>query len=205
MNYKSEPIFFDENKKNELLQPHEMSIDYFQNIVNNYNNLEIDELAENDLIQLIENPKKFIAERIVKDENLSFGNLKIKFESLYEMIEKPNGTDEFINQIQNDKSDRNKLTYHNSVQSLAIENGKKVIVSLTKINQVNEQSKVYLKTKAESDIYDSLIEIAKQYDKLKKYQFKEKELKDLIFNGFIRIDFENNANVNPYFAKYIRE
>lgn len=205
MNYKSEPIFFDENKKNELLQPHEMSIDYFQNIVTNYNNLEIDELAENDLIQLIENPKKFIAERIVKDENLSFGNLKIKFESLYEMIEKPNGTDEFINQIQNDKSDRNKLTYHNSVQSLAIENGKKVIVSLNKINQVNEQSKVYLKTKAESDIYDSLIEIAKQYDKLKKYQFKEKELKDLIFNGFIRIDFENNANVNPYFAKYIRE
>lgn len=205
MNYKSEPIFFDENKKNELLQPHQMSIDYFQNIVNNYNSLEIDELTENDLIQLIENPKKFIAERIVKDENLSFGNLKIKFESLYEMIEKPNGTDEFINQIQNDKSDRNKLTYHNSVQSLAIENGKKVIVSLNKIDQVNEQSKVYLKTKAESDIYDSLIEIAKQYDKLKKYQFKEKELKDLIFNGFIRIDFENNANVNPYFAKYIRE
>ena len=76
---------------------------------------------------------------------------------------------------------------------------------MNKINQVNEQSKVYLKTKAESDIYDSLIEIAKQYDKLKKYQFKEKELKDLIFNGFIRIDFENNANVNPYFAKYIRE
>lgn len=205
MNYKSEPIFFDEYKKNELLQPIEMSIEYFQNIVNNYNSLEIDELAENDLIPLIENPKKFIAERIVKDENLSFGNLKIKFESLYEMIEKPNGTDEFINQIQNDKTDRNKLTFHNSVQSLAIENGKKVIVSLNKVNQVNEQSKVYLKTKAESDIYDSLIEIGKQYEKLKKYQFKEKELKDLIFNGFIRIDFENNANVNPYFAKYIRE
>lgn len=206
MKFKNEPIFFDENKKNQLMQPHETSIAYFQNIVDEYNNLNIGvKLKEKDLEPLIENPKKFIAERIVKEENLNFGGLKLKFETLYEMIEKPIGTDEFITQINNDKNDRYKLLNHKSTSFLEVKNGTKVMICQIQTSIFEEQSKVYLKTKSESEVFDSLNEMAKIYNKLMSYEFKEKHLKDLVFDGFIIIDFQGKATVNPYFARYIRE
>ena len=206
MEFENKIIFFDENKKAELLRPHEMSLEYFQNIIDEYNKLEIVDLQKNDLIQLIENPKKFIAESIVKDENLSFGNLKLKFESLYEIIEKPTGTEELINKINNDKNDRNTVMfYHASTTFLEVENGKKVVISENTKNQITENSTVYLKSKVESEIYDSLQEVAKIYKKLQKYQFKEKHLKDLLFDGFIQLDQQNNVNINPYFAKFVNQ
>lgn len=79
---------------------------YFKECLKSYSELGLKPLEGKDLNALIENPKAFIIQQITHGESLNIGGLKMNPEKLFEIIEKPPGTEQFIEKLLKDKQDK---------------------------------------------------------------------------------------------------
>lgn len=203
--FKKVAIYVDENKINDHIQPQENRIEYFQELVTMYENLNTGEpLQKNDLTALIANPKEFIARGLIKEETLSIGGLKLNFEKMFDIIEKPAGTEELINKIINDSKVRELLITQRNVSYFEIENENTVILNAEFLEKTTEQSTVYIRTENELKAYEVLKSLAENINTLNGL-YNGSHLQERIFEKFF--DTNNttgNVVVNPYFGKLIR-
>jgi len=202
--FKKEAIYVDQDKINSFTQPQANRIEYFQEIVTMYNDLNIDEpLQKNDLTALIENPKDFIAKRLIKEETISIGGLKVNFEKMFDIIEKPEGTENLINKIANDSQIRESFITQRNVSYFEIENGNTVVLNADFLEQTREQSTVYIKTENEATAYKALTAIAENINKLKELPISG-HLREILFDKFLDTNNDlQNVKVNPYFGNQI--
>lgn len=203
--FKKVPIYVDEDKKNSLIQPQESRIEYFQELVNMYGVLNTDEpLQKNDLTALIENPKEFIAKRLIKEETLSIGGLKLNFEKMFDIIEKPAGTEELISKIINDVNVRELMMNQRNVAYFEIENENIVVISAEYLAQITEQSTVYLLNEKQFEAYEVLKTIAVSINTLNGL-YNGTHFKDALFNKLLETNnFTGGVKINPYFGNLIR-
>lgn len=203
--FKKVAIYVDENKINNHIQPQENRVEYFQELVTMYENLNTGEpLQKNDLTALIANPKEFIARGLIKEETLSIGGLKLNFEKMFDIIEKPAGTEELINKIINDSKVRELLITQRNVSYFEIENENTVILNAEFLEKTTEQSTVYIRTENELKAYEVLKSLAENINTLNGL-YNGSHLQERIFEKFF--DTNNttgNVVVNPYFGKLIR-
>lgn len=80
---------------------------YFQDYLTKYDLLGLKPLESKDLVLLFANPKAFLTEQITQGESLMFGGLKMNPEKVFDLIEKPTGTNELIEEIETDKTNQN--------------------------------------------------------------------------------------------------
>ena len=201
------PIFIDEEKINNHIQPQENRIEYFQKLVNLYLALEIPEpLETKDLEFLVNNPKELITKKLIKEEDLSVNGLKLNLEKTFDIIEKPYGTEELINRIINDRTDKALLINHRNVLNFEIIEGNTVVLKPSYLDIITDQYTVYIETENQNKAFELVTEIAEKYNELKqlsnagnfKSSFQELE-------EFIQINSRTDlATVNPYFIKKIR-
>lgn len=202
--FKKVPIFFDENKMSNIVQPQESRLAYFQELVTMYEFLNIPEkLEKSDLVELVENPKKFLARKIIKDEETSIGGLKLNFEKMFDIIEKPTGADELIAKIEADKKSFDLLMNQRNANYFEV-NDNEVVLNSDFVAKAKEQSTVYIATETQQKAYNLLMEIAKLINELSKIK-AHGNLQD----SFLESYFDTNPNtetltVKPYFGQLIR-
>jgi hypothetical protein len=128
--FKKVAIYVNEQSIESLIAPHENRFEYFQQLVDMYNNLNTGVVLEKmDLVALVQNPKAFVSKRLIKDQEVSFGGLKLSLEKVFEILEKPAGTDELINKIINDNQVKELMMNQRNVEYVEIENGKEVVIN----------------------------------------------------------------------------
>lgn len=203
--FKKIAIFIDEDKISNSIQPQESRIEYFQNLVNMYEGLNTGEpLQKNDLTALIQNPKEFIAKRLIKEETVTIGGLKLNFEKMFDIIEKPQGTEELISKIINDSKVNELLITQRNVSYFEIENGNTVVLNSKFLEQTAEQCTVYIKTENELKAIEVLKIIAENFNILNGL-YNGSHLQERVFEGFFNTNTATgNIAVNPYFGKLIR-
>jgi hypothetical protein len=203
--FKKVAIYVDENKISGLVQPQESRIEYFQELVNRYVGLNTGvPLQKADLKPLIENPKEFIAKRLIKEETLSIGGLQLNFEKMFDIIEKPAGTEELINKIINDVNVKELMMNQRNVDYFEIENENTVVLNAEYLTKTTEQNTVYLINENQVEAFEVLKTIAESFNTLNGI-YNGTHLQERIFDNF----FDTNTAtgkvaINPYFGNLIR-
>ncbi|TRX37875.1 hypothetical protein FNW52_02960 [Flavobacterium sp. ZT3R18] len=149
--------------------------EYFQKLVDKYAELGLKSLQENDLIELLENPKSFITKQITADEILNIGGLRLNSEKLFDLIEKPAGTDEFINKIISDKQHRSTIEdYHFYLGYFIVGNENKIEVKPEIIERITENCSLYIETQNQLDGYNKVNELVQIINDLNQLTTKNK-------------------------------
>lgn len=140
---------------------------YFQPYIDKYNLLGLKPLEEKDLNPLFDNPKAFLTQQITHGESLNIGGLKMNPEKLFEIIEKPAGTDELINQILRDKSNHviAKANHWHS-DHMIITNGDKVEICPKVKNHITERCSLYIENEAQQEAFDLIDVIVNNINRL---------------------------------------
>lgn len=202
--FKKIAIYVNEQQISNLIAPQENRFDYFQQLIDMYNNLNTGVVLEsNDLKALLNNPKEFVATRLIKDQEVSFGGLKLSLEKVFDIIEKPSGTDELIDKIINDNKVRELMMNQRNVEYFEIENGDTVVINSEYLEKVTEQSTVYISTEKQAQAYKALQSIAENINELNGLKSRG-YIQDLLFTDFLELNHSTGAvSINPYFTKQI--
>lgn len=152
--------------QNELAQKNQSKA-YFQPYIEKYNLLGLKPLEEKDLNLLFDNPKAFLTQQITHGESLNIGGFKMNPEKLFEIIEKPTGTDELINQIIKDKSNHVIASYnHWFTDHMIIKNGDTVEICPILLNHTIERCSLYIENEAQQEAFDLIDVIAEKINRL---------------------------------------
>jgi hypothetical protein len=165
--------------------------EYFQNYVNKVIALEIS-LEENDLSLMFENPKAYVTEKLTAGENMQVGNLKLNKEKLFDLIEKPAGTNELIESIEKDLQNtgvREFNIWHVGCFKI-IEN--LVVVTPEHLDHINTRFSLFIENENQKQAFEKLQGITKLINEINQLDGKkvslDTELDDLIKksdNGFV--------------------
>lgn len=131
---------------------------YFQNYVNKVIALGIT-VAENDLKPLFDNPKCFMTDKLTAGENMQVGGLTLNKEKLFDLIEKPTGTDSLINDILKDGTDKNKREFHIWKVSLFSINQNKVVVNPDQLELINKQHSIFIENENQKTGFEKVQQI----------------------------------------------
>lgn len=202
--FKKIAIYVNEHQIGSSITPQENRFEYFQQLIDMYNNLNTGVvLKKNDLKALLNNPKEFIATRLIKDQEVSFGGLKLSLEKVFDIIEKPAGTDELIDKIINDNQVKELMMNQRNVEYFEIENGDTVVINSEYLEKVTEQSTVYISNEKQQKAYESLQSIVQNLNELNTLK-NGGYIQDLLFRDFLELNNSTGAvSINPYFAKQI--
>ena len=133
---------------------------YFQNYINQVIALGF-EVKENDLEPLFENPKAYITEKITAGENLQVGNLTLNKEKLFDLIEKPIGTNELIKSIESDKE---KQTIREGtiwkLNQFSINENNKVIIKPSVLDWIENNNSIFIESENQQTGYDKVVLLA---------------------------------------------
>lgn len=131
---------------------------YFQECVNDVLALGVT-MQENDLLRFFENPKAYITDKLTAGENMQVGGLKLNKEKLFDLIEKPTGTNELIEKIELDKQKQyfNQFTILTANRFKIIEN----IVSLNSefMERIETMYSLYIETENQQNGYNKVIQL----------------------------------------------
>jgi len=202
--FKKTAIYVNKQGIESFISPQENRLGYFQQLIDMYNNLNTGVTLEKyDLKELIERPKEFISKRLIKDQEVVFGGLKLSLEKVFDIVEKPTGTDELINKIINDNQVKELMMNQRNVSYFEIENGNTVIINTEYLKKVEEQNTVYITTEKQAQVYEALQSIADNMNKLNELKYKG-QIQDVLFDGFIDLNrASGTVSINPYFSKLI--
>ncbi|PTD14376.1 hypothetical protein [Flavobacterium columnare] len=158
--------------------------EYFQNYVNKVIELGL-QVQESDLEALFDNPKTYITAKITAGENLQVGSLTLNKEKLFDLIEKPAGTNELIESIEKDKQQQqvreqnvwfaNRFHIENNVVTIKPEIA----------DQIENRYSLFIENENQQTAYNKLTQIVQLINELNELETKEKiskntELSDLM-------------------------
>lgn len=171
---------------NNELSGQKLSQAYFKPFVEKYNLLGLKPLEEKDLNPLFDNPKAFLTQQITHGESLNIGGLKMNPEKLFEIIEKPVGTDELISQIVKDKGNHEiaKANHWHS-DHMIITNGDTVEICPKVKNSITERCSLYIENEAQQEAFDLIDVIAKNINRLNELTPRNRIPQDVFFSQII--------------------
>jgi hypothetical protein len=202
--FKKIAIYVNEQQIGSSIAPQENRFEYFQQLIEMYNCLDTGvALEKGDLTGLIKNPKGFISKRLIKDQEVSFGGLKLSLEKVFDIIEKPIGTDDLINKIINDNHIKELMMNQRNVEYFEIKNGDTVVINSEYLHKVTEQCTVYIETEKQAQAYKALQSIVENINELNGLKSRG-YIQDLLFTDLLELNHSTGtAAINPYFTKQI--
>lgn len=178
------------------IQQLQAKIDYFQSYVDKVLALGIS-LEENDLSLMFENPKAYITEKLTAGENMQVGNLKLNKEKLFDLIEKPVGTNTIIQSITKDLQDK-AIREYNIWQVgcfKIIEN--MVVVTPEHLEHVNTRFSLFVESENQNQAFLKLQEITKLVNEINQLEGHklnlDTDLRDLMKGD--NYDYQINAGL----------
>lgn len=134
------------------------SKDYFQNYIDKVDLLGVD-LQANDLVLLFQNPKEYITDKLTQNETLKVGNLTLNKEKLFDLIEKPTGTNELIESIISDKQNQNTNRLCIFLVNNFVINNKEVVVKQTVLDAITERHSLFIETENQQTGYNKMLQV----------------------------------------------
>ncbi|MDM1396554.1 hypothetical protein HX049_05140 [Myroides odoratimimus] len=132
----------------------EAGASYFQEFVDDFNQMDIGTMEGNDLQALFNNPKEFVSKKLTGDQPIEISGRKIQIDKYYELLEKPQAMDDFIERVLEHSTRNNPNREYNTEKYLIKEN---VVVIIDKeIERITEFNTLYFNTDEEKRLYLSL-------------------------------------------------
>jgi hypothetical protein len=127
----------------------------------------------------------------------------LSFEKVFDIMEKPAGTDELINKIISDGKEFEFMMNQRNVNYFEIENGETVILKKEYLANITEQNTAYIVNEKQAKAYEDLQEFATIYNRLHNLKISN-HFKDLLFEKLLDVHYRTGeATVNPYFTTHI--
>jgi hypothetical protein len=158
-------VYINRNKIKQELKDLERKAEYIQNIVDDYNDLGLGKLEHGELIDLFHKTKVFLSKKITGDNDLKIGNITAKPEKLYDVIEKPKGTEKLVALIEKHNSDRFKVSNYR-LDRYVVEKGV-VLICPNRKKQIEDFNTVKISNQKQSDVYEASLLIVQGMNKLK--------------------------------------
>ncbi|WP_394758162.1 hypothetical protein [Flavobacterium sp.] len=183
------------------IQEYETHKNYFQDCVNKVLALGVT-MQENDLLLLFDNPKAYITDKLTAGETMQVGGLKLNKEKLFDLIEKPVGTNELIERIELDKQkqDFNQFTIWKANRFTITAN----LVSLNteSIEQIEKSFSLYITTQNQQTGLNKITELVQLINEINQLEVTQKigmntELQD--FMSYKNNEYEVNNLAVKYF------
>ncbi len=135
-------------------------IKYFQGYIDKVVALGF-KVNDNDLEPLFENPKAYITAKITDGQNLQVGGLTLNKEKLFDLIEKPEGTNEFIESVTKDLSKNDILEHYifRAHRFSVINN--KVVLKKEILEELDNRHSIFIQSKNQQNGYNKIVELAK--------------------------------------------
>lgn len=145
---------------------------YFQNYANKVIALGIS-VEGTDLKPLFDNPKAFITEKLTNGESMNVGGMQLNKEKLFDLIEKPAGTNELIQDITKDLNDRATREFHIwHVECFKIvENS--VVVKPEHLDHINNKFSLFIESENQKQAYEKLQGITKLINEINQLEGKK--------------------------------
>jgi hypothetical protein len=184
--FKKIEIYFNQDAYEYTLQKYKQRIPFYQSIIDEYEKLGIqNNLQENDLGELLENTKSFLASKIINGQETTVGGLKISNDAFFDLIEKPKNYLSFITSVvsqTNSPENKEKFVWQHA--NYYINNGNKVEIRTKLIDSLKEASTTYIRCNEQLKAYELLKDIAGKLTELKnmKPYFRTENFIDNHFN-----------------------
>ncbi len=197
------PVFKNEGQINQTLIQWDDKRDYFQAIVNQYKKLNIEApLLQNDLVEMTNKPKDFLVKKITKGNGFSLGNIKLEADKAFDLLEKPDGSLEFIDFIEASKKQSNSEKWFFRHAYFFIITDGLVEIDPKELEKINTQNTVFLTSQKEKDIYDLLVSLCESINSLNKIQHIN-HVEEHIFTNLIEINPNTSfASIKDNFLKF---
>lgn len=135
-------------------------IKYFQGYIDKVVALGF-KVNDNDLEPLFENPKAYITAKITDGQNLQVGGLTLNKEKLFDLIEKPDGTNEFIESVDKDLS-KNDIREHYIFRAHRFSvSCNKVVLKKEILEELDNRYSVFIQNENQQNGYNKIVELAK--------------------------------------------
>lgn len=119
------------------LQPKKI---YFQSFVDRLQTIGVI-AADNDLETLFANPKTYVTDKLTAGEEMKVGGLTLNKEKLFDLIDKPSGTNEIIKDIEKDQAEQSiRETTHWWANRFIVTAGVVTVTDETLLNSENRHS-----------------------------------------------------------------
>jgi len=198
----AQKIYTDLNGINKDLYPIKNVISSLQKFIDKYNDIEgLPTLEENDIQELIRTPKTLFVRKLTNGESFVVGGLTITDDKVFELVEKPNGVLELIEELNNELNSSAHLNILNWIHNLRIVNGKDLIISPAVVKSIEESNTIYLDTEKKQEVYDLLVNIADSLNKLNEHKSIHPEN---FFENCIKLNSSRKFSIIPQFLKYIK-
>lgn len=158
-------VYVNRSKIKSELNDLETKAEYIQTIVDDFNSLGLGKLEDGELIDLFHKTKIFLSKKITGNNDLKIGNITAKPEKLYDVIEKPIGTEKLVALIEKHNSDRFKVT-HYRLDRYIVEDGI-VLICPKRKKQIEDFNTVKISNHKQNDIYEACLAITKGMNELK--------------------------------------
>ena len=164
-NFKKEVIYFNQNNYDNIINEMTQKIEFLQDFVDRYNAFNLLPLNGLELQELFTNPKELLIKKITRGEKLNIGGLKMNDEKLFELLEKPKGMIELVDDLIEFSKDRTKVSFY-KVGNYSIENNK-IILSEERLTAYKEANTTYLTSQNQKNAFAIIENIITSLNQLK--------------------------------------
>ena len=164
-NFKKEVIYFNQNNYDNIINEMTQKIEFLQDFVDRYNAFNLLPLNGFELQELFTNPKELLIKKITRGEKLNIGGLKMNDEKLFELLEKPKGMIELVDDLIEFSKDRTKVSFY-KVGNYSIENNK-IILSEERLTAYKEANTTYLTSQNQKNAFAIIENIITSLNQLK--------------------------------------
>lgn len=158
MAFKKQLIAKNEGKINSEIQQLNPTKEYLQGYVNKVIALGIN-VAENDLELLFSNPKAYITDKLTAGETMQVGGLKLDKEKLFDLIEKPTGTNDLIESIIKDNQNTSTREYHIWKINQFTVSSDLVTIKQTALDHIQERNSLFVENENQKTGFEKLQQI----------------------------------------------
>lgn len=158
MAFEKQLIAKNEGKINSEIQQLNPTKEYLQGYVNKVIALGIN-VAENDLELLFSNPKAYITDKLTAGETMQVGGLKLDKEKLFDLIEKPTGTNDLIESIIKDNQNTSTREYHIWKINQFTVSSDLVTIKQTALDHIQERNSLFVENENQKTGFEKLQQI----------------------------------------------
>lgn len=159
MTFKKQLIKRNENNINSEIIALKYVKDYFQKYVDRLTALNFT-AVDKDLELLFNNPKAYITEKLTEGQSVQFGSIKIAKEKIFDLLEKPEGVNAIISDIEKDLADRSISEYCIwKVNQFEVKNNEVVLTQET-LDFISDKNSWFISSENQKKGFEKLKQIA---------------------------------------------
>ncbi len=148
------------------LQPKKV---YFQSFVDRLQAIGVNP-AGNDLETLVKSPKAYVTDKLTAGEEMKVGGLKLNKEKLFDLIDKPAGTNEIIRDIEKDQANKDIREYNHWLANRFTVTAGVVEITGATLENIDNRNSLFITSENQQQAFNKLTEFVELVNQLNELQ-----------------------------------